>query len=167
MTAADLVQLLDLHADAVGAMAGWIARRFAVEAADVAQDLALILLRDWPRYDPARCPVRLWLWRRWAAEHARTARRLPVLAPTADADPLDLVEGREPDPAAAAERKELLAAVGAAVGRLGERERRVLRERYAGGRRQAEVGRSFGVSRAMASLIERRAVAKLRAAVSG
>jgi RNA polymerase sigma factor (sigma-70 family) len=167
MTAVDLAQLLDLHADAVGAMAGWIARRFAVEAADVAQDLVLILCRDWPRFDPARCSVRWWLYCRWCREHARPARRLPVLVPTEDADPLDLVAGREPDPAAAAERAELLAAVGAAVGNLGPREKRVIRERYAAGRCQADLGTALGVTGAAVGYVERRALRKLRAAVGG
>lgn len=177
-TAIDPAALLDRTRRYVCHIAHRWARRYRLDADDVTQATALLILERIDRYDPDRESPEWWagsltmravnnLIRQRDGNILGRAVPLPVTLGRDGAE-VTVPDPRAEDPTAVVEAADLADAVQAAVAELSEQDRAAVllryRDRAAVSVRRAALG---GVSKARADQIERRALARLREVMGG
>jgi RNA polymerase sigma-70 factor (ECF subfamily) len=149
------------------AVAFALARRYSLDARDLAQDLAVRVLEEADRFDPARGTptawVRLQAWR-VVGDRLRRAGRV------ASIDPATLAELTPvPDPTAEVDAADLAGFVRRAIAGLPDREREVVVTRWLADEQptQADVAEVLGVASRTVGVRERQAFGRLAQALSG
>ena len=140
----------------------WCKTGNAHTAEDLTADLFLKVIREYGRFDAAKAPFEVWLFRlarNLAVDHHRVQGRKTARTVELD-EARDVAAGGTPELRVIQNERD--AAVRAAILQLPEKQRHIVSLKYAAGMKNAEIAAIAGLTESNAGVVLHRALEKLR-----